>query len=180
MKNFIHHLEKGCYEDPLPPEEMSYPLSAPQEDDALVKLGRLRGTSGGESANKQVNSAANKATRLTPRLSEAKILLRVTRLNRDKDERLEYVTGVKARSVFWYLDEEMEQRVATCDHTSIKPASNYPQSFDDYDEPIGFELRDTRTGLVLISTCTITRHPSLMRLALILLLAHQHQNGMIP
>ena len=87
-----------------------------------------------------MNSAANKATRLSPRLSEAKILLRVTRLNRDKDERLEYVTGVKARSVFWYLDEEMEQRVATCEHTSIKLASNYPPSFDDYDEPIGFEF----------------------------------------
>lgn len=143
MKNFIEHLEKGCYEDPLPPEDMSYPLTE-SKDDSLVKLGRMRGTSGGESANKQVNSARNKATKLSARLSDAKILLRVTRLNHDKDKKLEYVTGIKAKSTFWYLDEAMEQRIASCGHTSIKVNPNYPPVCDDYDEPIGVEFARQR------------------------------------
>lgn len=139
MQNFIRHLEKGCYEDPLPPERMSYPLKE-SSDGSLVDLGRFRGTSGGEASNKQMNSASNKATRLSPRLSDAKLLLRITRLNRDKDERFESVTGVKAKSPFWYLDEAMEQRASQCEYTSIKVSSEYPASIDGYDEPVGIEF----------------------------------------
>jgi hypothetical protein len=59
IQNFVYHLRKGCYRDPLPPEEMSYVIPQTGKDassgtNKMPLLRRKRGTSGGESINKQV------------------------------------------------------------------------------------------------------------------------------
>ena len=143
LENFIRHLEKGCCRDYFPPREMSYPMQpVVQGSNKLVDLGRLRSTGGGESTNKQVNRASNNATRLSAELSDAKILLRITRLNLDKDRRLEHITGEKARSPHWYRHEEIEKR-QQCDHV-LSPSTSpivYPTELEHgYDEPIGIEF----------------------------------------
>ena len=50
LDNMIRHIRKGCYKDPLPPDQMSVPLDP---DDMVSDLIRLRSTSQGEAFNKQ-------------------------------------------------------------------------------------------------------------------------------
>jgi hypothetical protein len=142
MENFIRHLKKGCYRDYLPPKEMSYPKKKPNENsNTMVDLGRFRSTGGGESSNKQVNGASNNATRLSSRLSDSKILLRIVRLDRDKDVKFQHVTGEEPKEKFWFLHEEIDkrQRVMHMSNTS-STATKYPKELNGYDEPIGIEF----------------------------------------
>ena len=61
MKNFIKIVQCGGFQDPYPPEQMAELLK--EAVDGQVKLVEkrrlLHGTSGGESTNKQFNSATN-------------------------------------------------------------------------------------------------------------------------
>jgi hypothetical protein len=139
MENFIRILDRGGYQDPLPPQEMSYPKNPPKKDSkGLVDLGRFRSSSGGESTNKQINAAAKSATRLTADLGFKRVLIRSTRLNNDKDRAFEHLTGVKAKKPFWFLHEKIENRATTCEYIE-SPTTVYPPELDGYKEPIGLE-----------------------------------------
>jgi hypothetical protein len=142
MENFIKILERGGYQDPLPPREMSYPKKPPKdenkESEGLVDLGRVRSSSGGESTNKQINAAAKSTTRLTAELGYKKVLIRGCRLNNDKDRAFEHLTGLKAKKPFWCLHEKIEKRATICEHME-SPTTMHPPELDGYKEPIGLE-----------------------------------------
>jgi hypothetical protein len=59
VDNFLKHLEKGCYQDPLPVKKMSYPARQSEKQNNTVShpnLCRKRGASGGEASNKVVKN----------------------------------------------------------------------------------------------------------------------------
>jgi hypothetical protein len=117
--------------------------------DKLPNLRRRRGTNAGESTNKQVNAVAYKVSRQRPELSDAKVLLRVSRLNRDKDESLAHVTGDHAKPPFWYVLEAIDESASTTAFLkSTTRGFPYPQK-EVPDEPIGLEfMRYTHWDIV--------------------------------
>lgn len=148
MQNFLLHLRKGCYADPLPPEEMSYVSKPDSNSKKLPDLRRVRGTNGAESGNKQVNAASHDATKMKPELSHAKVHLRMNRFNADKDKALEQITGVKAKPHLWFLYEEAEKRGASCTYLDLE-IGNYPPVLGEYSEPLGlrFSRQDNWTHI---------------------------------
>jgi hypothetical protein len=143
MENFIIILDRGGYQDPLPPREMSYPKKPPKNDKKeseglLVDLGRLCSSSGGKLTNKQINAAAKSATLLTAELAFKRVLIRGCQLNNDKDGAMEHLTGVKAKKPFWFLHEKIEKRATACDHLE-SATTVYPPELDGYKEPIRLE-----------------------------------------
>lgn len=69
------------------------------------KLIRRRGTNMSESSNKQINQAIDKQSRLSGKLAEAKIALRVHDHNLKKDRKFGNMTGCNAKSIVWFLQE---------------------------------------------------------------------------
>jgi hypothetical protein len=115
---------------------MSFPKKL-CDDGELVDLGRKRGSSGGESSNKQVNQSGKDATRLLPETSHQKIVLRVTRLNSDKDVAVEHLTGVKPKKPMWFVHEAMDQRASTCEYLQSSSAT-YPPKLKSFKYPGGY------------------------------------------
>lgn len=127
FENLKAHVRKGCYQDPLPCREMSYPLASNDSDNddetnsdskrsnkRPPKLGSRRGTSGLESSNKTTNKSANDQTRLGMELSDARTELRVHQHNNRKDRMLQAVAADPSvipisKSIYWWLDEENDQ-----------------------------------------------------------------------
>ena len=104
VDHFLKHYRKGCYTDPLPPEEMSFPLDTKKGE--LSNLHRLRGTSGGESCNRRQNDVGHNIVRMGSDLANAKLLLCMVDWNNKKDELVQHITGKAPRSRFWYLEEK--------------------------------------------------------------------------
>jgi len=65
----------------------------------------LRGTSPGESSNKQVNAVRNGASHLAAELGDARVGLRVQRNNYMKDHLVKNITGIEPKPLLWYLHE---------------------------------------------------------------------------
>ena len=150
VKNLISHLEKGCYADPLPIDQMNIPAKRAKKPkkDVLPNMLRLRGTSMGESSNKQVNNARNNATRLSAELADARILLRIARINRQKDAAVEHITGIAPKPLLWYIQEALDKMAAEIAH--LEPSARpfkYPSLLADepgQSEPIGLEFSRTK------------------------------------
>ena len=146
MENFLIHLRKGCYQDEFPPHQMSYPkkpaTARAGHPEKLPKLGRKRGTNGGESSNKQVNHVSKKATRQLRKLTGPKVLLRASRLNADKDDAISHITGVPARPPYWYLLEATDNTATPLSHleSTSRDFSYPPETF--VPEPVGYEFSD--------------------------------------
>ena len=106
VDNLKKHAEKGCLSDPLPMEEMSIRL-VPGDDTS--ELLRLRGTSGGESNNKETNRLVQNIGIQGAVLAYMKFLLRAYRWNLDKDMKLKDILGIDVpRELEWYLHEELK------------------------------------------------------------------------
>ena len=140
VDNFLKHLRKGCYQDKLPPEEMSFsarPASNRRRTDTLPDLRRRRGTNGGESTNKQINRVGITAARMRLVLSDSRVLCRIARLNRDKDAAIEHITGKAAKPKFWWLTEALDKDIDEIPHLdSTRREFEYPPE-DIPEEPIG-------------------------------------------
>jgi hypothetical protein len=78
----IAHINKGCYEYPLPPRDMSARIDPANEYSDLI---RFASTSQGEAANKQMNKLGQDVTRQGAERSHERLWLRVSRYNLDKD-----------------------------------------------------------------------------------------------
>ena len=143
VDNFLKHLRRGCYNDPLTPEQMSYPAKTSKKrkrEGKLPDLRRKRGTSGGESMNKQVNKVGAHASRMSAKLSDALVLCRITRLNALKDAETSHETNIMPRTPFWYLEEQLHQRSVSIPHLCNKsPSEKFPAT-DFAEEPLGLEF----------------------------------------
>jgi hypothetical protein len=168
--NLKEHVQKGCYEDPLPCREMSYPLhdcSSDDEDDSgsgktkrkgkrPPKLGSRRGTSGLESSNKTTNKSAADQTRLGMELGDARTELRVHQHNNRKDIILRGVAAADpsvipvSKSIFWWVDEENDQHAINLSNlesgAAARRLSRLPQK-DFIEEPTGSEFLRYKEGI---------------------------------
>ncbi len=108
VENFLNHWNKGCCEDPLPPEDMCYEIPS-TTDDSLNDVKTRRGTSGGEQCNKLINRTGQNATRMGLPLADSKCLLRFVRFNKAKDALVEHLTGVAPKAPLWYLEEALQE-----------------------------------------------------------------------
>jgi hypothetical protein len=153
IENFVYHLRKGCYRDPLPPEKMSYeiPRTVKDASDDVIKmpgLCRKRGTSGGESINKQVNRPGKNVSRISVELADKRIAIRVFQLNYKKDVELEPLLKRKPLSLQYYLFEALEAHAATIPHLEQQVATEFPPTEQLY-EPFGVEfMRYTKWEVV--------------------------------
>jgi hypothetical protein len=153
IQNFLYHLQKGCYRDPLPPEQMSYKIPRTVKDtlDGTSKmplLRRKRGTSGGESINKQVNRPGKNVSHISVELADKRIALRVFQLNYNKDVALEPILKRKPLSLQYYLFEALEAYASTIPHLEQQVATKFPPTEQLY-EPLGIEfMRYTKWEVV--------------------------------
>lgn len=88
VNNFCVHARKGCMRDLLPMNKMSIRIDP---DDDMSELLHLRSTSGGKSANKQINRLTQNIGSMTAELGCTKLMLRIFWWNLDKDRRLQKV-----------------------------------------------------------------------------------------
>jgi hypothetical protein len=134
VKNFIEHIEKGCFADPLGINEMNIPLSDSPHTDFL----RMRGTSPGESANKCANKLTADIGRQSGSRGHKRLWLRVNRFNLDKDRKIQNIIGIdRPCGVEWYLHEMLLERKSNLSEYSGIHFPPVPET--DYDEPIGIE-----------------------------------------
>lgn len=145
--NFLKIIERGGFEDPFPPEEMSFPGVPYRDDGRLVNLRRIRGTSSGESSNKQFNAPTKSASRILAETGDRRAWLRVTRLNRDKDKSLEHITNKRALEPFWFLEEAIDS--LTNQVAWLSPCgTKYPPLLHEYKEPQGLEFARTKNDFI--------------------------------
>jgi hypothetical protein len=132
IENFVYHLRKGCYRDPLPATEMSYEIPRTVKKDAsdgtskMPILQRKRGTSGGESINKQVNRPSKNVSCISVKLADKRIAIRVFQLNYKKDVELEPLLKRKPLSLQYYLYEALKACAATIPHLEQQVATKFP------------------------------------------------------
>jgi hypothetical protein len=141
--NLIRHLELGCYRDPLPAEEMSYAIPQKNIDGntkiKMKTLRRKRGTSGGESVNKQINKSGKTVSRISSDLGDKRVALRVFHINYEKDKDLEPLLGRKPLTLQYYLFEALEEYARSIPHLACRVSSIFPPSQQLY-EPLGLEF----------------------------------------
>ena len=143
MSRMLTHINRGCYEDPFPVEEMSIPLVPLAEGEAYTsndsELLRLRGTSTGESSNRCVNElTSGGVNRQDPERGHKKIMLRVHRHNLAKDKKLEKVNGdTKTRETEWHLHEQISDRFTSLEQ--YKGTRFPPELPENYTEPLGVD-----------------------------------------
>ena len=77
-------------------------------DDDYSDLLRLRATSQGESFNRQANILVAFVTAQSAELGDAKLWLRITRYNLDKDKKLaKHLKIQKPRGLYWYIHKAL-------------------------------------------------------------------------
>ena len=99
VDNFLQHVEKGCFSDPLPPHEMSYPCAdKPSLKGGPPEYNRRRGTNIVESSNKYGRIASvGDATRQRSELSDNRYLAFICKHNLMTNDKIAHLTGKKAR-----------------------------------------------------------------------------------
>jgi hypothetical protein len=130
VDNFCHHAEKGCYLDPFPIYDMSKPLD-PSE--LHSKLLRVRGTSAGESANKQCNKLVQDVGSQGADIGHMKLMLRTHRFNLQKDKKCSKLFAITPREIEWYLHEELSKNLFD-DYDSVEFP---PDLLEEHYEPVG-------------------------------------------
>jgi hypothetical protein len=141
LENFLKHVQKGCYEDPLPVKEMNLPSKKELENRELKlppKLIRLRGTNICEITNKHFNWIGEHITRQSTDVTHAKALLFVFRHNQNWDTKVQHLTGVLPKTLDWYIREALQSEV---EDIVVNPLGNenFPPDFDrdQHMEPVG-------------------------------------------
>ncbi len=141
LENFLKHVQKGCYEDPLPVKEMNLPSKKELENRELKlppKLIRLRGTNICEITNKHFNWIGEHITRQSTDVTHAKALLFVFRHNQNRDTKVQHLTGVLPKTLDWYIREALQSEV---EDIVVNPLGNenFPPDFDrdQHMEPVG-------------------------------------------
>ena len=147
IDNFVEHIRKGCFSDPLPCHLMSYPASdrAPADGGPPTYNSR-RGTNKVEAINRTgKNASVDRATRQTAELTHDRYMVFVAQHNLATDARIAHLTGLKARPRDWFLREALNADLETLTRTPLQRDMHYPPEFDPKDmEPIGcyYQLYD--------------------------------------
>ena len=86
----------------------------------------------------------NGASRLSAELGDAKVLLRIARINRQKDKMVEHITGKVAKPLLWHLWEANDKMASEINHMAqTKNHFEYPSMValhPDFAEPVGLEF----------------------------------------
>jgi len=165
VENLAKHLEKGCCADPFPIHEMNClakPARKPKKG-RLPDKHRLRGTSAGESTNKQVNNVGSHATHLSPELADAKVLLRVVRINRQKDTAVQHITGIPPKPLLWFIPEALDQQAVEIAHLKRSSMPVVHPSSIVSDEPIGLEFARSKCWSTIDGRIAVSEHGPLPR-----------------
>lgn len=141
IENFVSHLEKGCFVDPLPCSEMSYLKSSKVPNDGgPPRKKRRRGTNVVEINNKYgARATVDHVTRQGSDLTHKKFLLFTLVHNLACDEKIEHITGKKARTRNWFVRESLRNEVGEHVSGEMFPGEQYPAEFDEslHMEPVG-------------------------------------------
>ena len=148
VDHFIQHILKGCFSDPLPPDQMSYPTTRdPPKDGGPFVYNRKRGTNIVESGNKTGRIATlSEATRQRSELSHKRYLIFVSLHNLMIDAKIAHLTGKNARPRDWFIREALSSGLTRLTRTVFDDNVDYPPEIDlsKYSEPIGelYQLYD--------------------------------------
>ena len=131
--NLLTHVKKGCCSDPFEMDEVNVALDP---NDKHTKYWRDRGTSQGESCHRLINLLVAVVGRQSTDLADAKLWIKISEYNLDKDEKLSKVENSgKQRTFYWFLKEALQKKSPwmNCFEGYKFP----PELPDEYNEPIG-------------------------------------------
>lgn len=135
VKNLEYHVQRLCCADPLPCSEMNVPTDP---DDDYPDYLRMRSTSQGEAGNKNTNHLVKDVPRQASERGDKRMWLACTRINLNKDRKLQKVLNIKQPRTFeWYFHEALLERNG---NISAYRDLDFPCKIPEgYDEPIGAE-----------------------------------------
>ena len=141
IDHLVSHIRKGCFSDPLPPNEMSYPTTKDRpKDNGPFIYNRKHGTNVVEAGNKhgRIATVAD-ASRQRSELSHRRFLVYSSQHNLMSDAKIAHLTGKKARPRDWFVREALNRDLQKLTRTSIDDKAYYPPEIDlsKHQEPIG-------------------------------------------
>ena len=141
IDHFLLHIRKGCFADPLPPEEMHYRTSNKEPSDGgPPEQNCKRGTNIVETSNLYGRVATlGEARRQRSELSDKRYLVFVCLHNLRMDAKVKHLTGKTVRSRDWFTREALRMDFEKLTRTVFENDGDFPPNVDlsQHMEPIG-------------------------------------------
>jgi hypothetical protein len=143
LEEFCKHCLNGCYNDPLPPHEMSYILKKdPPKDKGPPPKGRFRGTQGAELDNKNAHQqVAGTSTNMSGTTLHRRMMIYAFQKNLQIDAKIAHITGKPARSRDWMLREQLQNEFG-CHFSEPLFPDEYPIALEGHVEPVGEDYQE--------------------------------------